>query len=397
MRDAAPLRWGADLTMMGMRMLSRVVVPAVALAAAAVLAGCTVDGSPQRGPVDLDLGKYGSMQAATLPSATTDGQWAKLRAVRLADHIVFPVDIDAGMTDIKMPTMPIVVPKNLGLVMSEMVDLPVMKRFQYGFSMAAGNGPNDFGVNHVVMRFADDRSAGDAVTQIGGVAAKPKDYYKPGGGRVDVAGMPPGSVVVHNVGSGNKHVFVAVAQSGPYVVYTWADSPDRAWGERAIVTAFDKQKSLLDAIGPENPDRNPDPTGLIRGTIRVPSDEQTVSTQIVFGQRGAALLYGNGPEAYSELKKAGITAAALNQTQAYRAAGPAQAEGWRDYLIKGFGDDTSRKAASPRDLSSAKCFQKDDRVGCFIAVGDYVGEAYGKELIDTQQQISAVYTFLKAM
>ncbi len=383
--------------MMGMRILSRAAVPAVALAVAAVLAGCTVDGSPQRGPVELDLGKYGSMQAATLPTATTDAQWAKVRAVRLADSVVFPVDIDAGMTDLKMPTMPIVVPKNLGLVMSEMVDLPVMKRFQYGFSMAAGNGPNDFGVNHVVMRFADDRAAGDAVTQIGGIAAKPKEYNKPGGGPVSVAGMPRASVVIHNVGSSGKHVFTAVSQVASYLVYTWADSPDRAWAERAIVTAFDKQKALLEAIGPENTDRNPDPTGLIRGTIRVPADEQTVSTQIVLGQRGAALFYGNGPEAYSELKKAGITAAAMNQTQAYRAAGPAQAEGWRDYLIKGFGDDTSRKAASPRDLSSAKCFQKDDRVGCFIAVGDYVGEAYGKELLDTQQQISAVYTFLKKM
>ncbi|WP_161896414.1 DUF7373 family lipoprotein [Gordonia spumicola] len=382
-----------------MRKPTRVATAAVVLVSAvSVLVGCTVDGKPTRGPVDLDLGKYGSMQGQTLPDATTESAWAKLRAVRLADHMVFPVDVDPGLVSLKMPTMPMPVPKNLTLSMPDADTLPSMKDYQYGFSVSAGDKPNDFGINHMVMRFTDDRAAGAALTEWGGLTSKPKDWYKPGGGKVSVDGMPADAIVVHRVGSTDgSHKYMAVARSGSYLIYTWADSKDESWAKRAVVTAYQKQKALLDAIGPDDPSRNPDPTGLIRGTVKVGADDRDPTSETVWGQRGAALLYSNGPEAFGELQKAGITVAAINQTQAYRAGSAAQAEGWRKYLIKDFGDDTSRNAASPRDLSTATCVQKDDRAGCFVVVGSYVGEAYSTTLVDAQQQISAAYTFLKTL
>ncbi|MFC3244757.1 hypothetical protein ACFOJ6_23835 [Gordonia humi] len=45
-------------------------------------------------------------------------------------------------------------------------------------------------------------------------------------------------------------------------------------------------------------------------------------------------------------------------------------------------------------MSTARCVTVDQGAGCFIAVGPYVGEAYGEDLTTAQEKISAQYTFL---
>ncbi|GAC79440.1 hypothetical protein SAMN04488550_2218 [Gordonia malaquae] len=375
----------------------------VMLLAAAVVGGCTVDGTPTTAPIDLDVGRYGSMLEAPLPDATSAVRWSQLRAVRLAEHMVFPRDLDAAIVDVKMPTAPIGVPRNMGAVIPDADTIPAMKRFEYGFVITAGDTPGDQASQQMIARFADPEAARDAVHQLAPLWTKPTEYV-PAGEIVTLAGLPAGSIAAHLArplkGRPTAHSTMGLTAVGEYLVYTWAESENRAWTERIVTTAYMKQKPMIDAIGPDDPSRNADPTGLMTGTLRSTEDNGNPIIRTVWGPRGIALISQNGPEAYRAVMANGVTVGVVNGSNAYRAGSPAQAARWRDYLIKEYLDRSegvARPAASPRDLPSALCFAAGTRESaCFVAVGAYVGEVEGSTLLDGQQQISAVYTALVA-
>ncbi|WOC14147.1 DUF7373 family lipoprotein [Gordonia sp. MP11Mi] len=368
---------------------------AVAVGLTCVLAGCAVDGTPTRGPVELQTGKYGSMQTKPAGDATSETAWAKLRGVRLADHMVFAHDLDPVMVDGKLPTQPLATAANVQAVIPDTADLPVMKDFQYGFTLSSGDESNDTGINHAVFVFRDAAAASAAAGQLSGVMLKRTSYSKYE--RVRVAGMPSESITIHD-SSADKHTVAAFTPVGQRLIYTWADAKDRAWPDRIVKAAYDQQKPLLDAIGTVSDDRRIDPDNLLTGTVGENSgDGSNPLHGSVYGQRAAALFYGDQSAALTALKKAGIEQFAWNGTQLYKAGSAGQTAGWIDYLVKDFEDDTSRKAASPQDLNIARCLTRDGNAGCFVAVGPYVGEAYGKDLADAQQQISAQYTFMKKL
>ncbi|MCF8587950.1 DUF7373 family lipoprotein [Gordonia liuliyuniae] len=368
---------------------------AIAAALTCVLAGCAVDGTPTRGPIELQTGKYGSMQTRSAGEATSDVAWAKLRAVRLADHMIFAHDLDPVMVDGKLPTQPLATPANVQVVIPDTADLPVMKDFEYGFTLSSGNEKNDAGINHAVMVFRDDAAASAAARQLSDVMLKRTSYsnYE----RVRVAGMPSESITVHDAGAGGKQTVAAFTPVGQRLIYTWADDRNRSWPERIVKAAYDQQKPLLDALGTVSDDRRIDPDGLLTGTVSEDGDSSNPLHGAVYGQRAAALFYGDQSAALAALKKSGIEQFAWNGTQLYKAGSEGQTAGWIDYLVKDFEDDSSRKAASPQDLNAARCLTRDGAAGCFVAVGPYVGEAYGKDLADAQQQISAQYGFMKKL
>ncbi|MGO3327629.1 DUF7373 family lipoprotein [Gordonia sp. (in: high G+C Gram-positive bacteria)] len=362
----------------------------LAAAVTCVLAGCSVDGNPTRGPIELQTGKYGSMQSAPAGDATSDVAWAKLRGARLADHLIFAHDLDPVLDDGKLPTQALATVANTQTVLPDTDRLPVMKDFQYGFTVSSGNETkNDTGLNHAVYVFTDAATASAAVGQLSGSMLKDREYSKYE--RARVPGMPAESVTVHD-GSHDKHTVAAFTAVGPRMIYTWADAPNRSWPERIVKAAYDQQKPLLDSIGRESDDRRIDPDNLLAGTVS--DDSGSPLTGSVYGQRATALFYSDQSAALTALKKAGIEQFAWNGTQAYKAATPEQANGWIDFLAHDFTDETSRKAASPQDLNVARCMSRDDRSACFVAVGPYVGEAYGDDLKDAQEKISAQYGFL---
>lgn len=362
----------------------------IAVAAVCALAGCSVEGTPTRGPVELKTGKYGDMRAEPAGEATSEADWARLRAVRLAESMIFVHELDAVMDDPKMPTQPLASARNVQAVLPDTADLPVMKDFQYGFTVSAGNGAkNDTGINHAVFVFVDAKASAAAADQLSDSLIKDREYSKYE--RVRVPGMPTQAVTVHDKGRDSDTV-AAFTPVGERLIYTWADAPNRSWPDRIVKAAYDQQKRLLDSISPGSDDRRIDPDGLLTGTVDV--DDGNPLSGSVYGQRAAALFYRDQSAAYAELKKAGIEQFAANGTQAYEAASNQQAQGWREFLVGSFRDDTSRKAPSPQDLDTATCAVKDDGAGCFIVVGPYVGEAYGPNLQDAQERISAQYRFL---
>lgn len=368
---------------------------AVAAALCCALAGCTVDGTPTRGPIQLQTGKYGSMQARPAGEATSDAAWAKLRGVRLADHMIFAHELDPVLDDGKLPTQPLATPTNVQIVIPNTANLPVMKDFEYGFTLSSGNGSvNDTGINHAVFVFTDAAAAKDAVTQMSGVMLKRTTYSDYS--RVRVDGMPSESVTIHSPGAGGRHTVAAFTAIGQRVVYTWADAKNRAWPDRIVKAAYDQQAQLLDGVEADDSDRRIDPDNLLPGTLEDPDDSNPLYGS-VYGQRAIALFYSDQSAAYEAVKKAGIERFAWNSSQLYKAGSESQAKGWIDFLVKDFDDDTSRKAASPQDLGSARCMTKDAGTGCSVAVGPYVGEVYGKTLVEAQQQISAQYTFMEKL
>ncbi|GAA4662228.1 hypothetical protein GCM10023197_15220 [Gordonia humi] len=342
--------------------------------------------------MQLLTGEYGRMQSSPLPEATTDASWGKLRGVRLAEHMIFAHDLDPKLDDGKMPTQALAVPRNSAVIVPDSADLPVMRDFQYGFTLSSGNETDtDIGFNHAVYAFSSPTAATAATKQFSDLMLRPTEYshYR----LAAVPGMPTGAVVIHDEERGT-HTVVAFTAVGARMIYTWAQSPDRSWAERIVKDAYEKQKALLDEAGPESQDRDPDPDHLITGTVADPDGQTAPLHGAVYSQRAAALFYSDQAAAYEALKKAGIEQFAWNDTQAYKAGSHEQAEGWLDFLEKDTKGQTGRSAASPQDLSTARCVTVDQGAGCFIAVGPYVGEAYGEDLTTAQEKISAQYTFL---
>ncbi|GEE02779.1 hypothetical protein nbrc107696_32250 [Gordonia spumicola] len=371
---------------------------AFVLCAVALVAGCSVDGSPVRGPVDLDTGPYLSRQSSALTQATTEVDWAQVRGVRLADHLVFARDIDPVLAELKLPTQPLARAENLATVAVGAADTPAAKSFEYGFTVSAGTEDGDTSVNYSLVKFTDDAAARDAVTQFV-VPLLRKDEYTRVAELTRIAGLPADSRAVHQTSTYGAETTIGLSAVGPYLIHTWAQSDkakDRAWTERAVLAGYEKQKPLVDAIPPESTDRNPDPTGLMRGNV-APEEDGDPLQHSVLGQRGAAVLFDDGPGAFAMLRKAGVTAVAIGDTWAYLTAGESQARGLRDSLIAEFTSGIGRKEPSPRDLPSAACAENSDRFSCSVAVGKHVGTAMGATLVEAQQKVSAQYTFLSKM
>ncbi|WP_156890342.1 DUF7373 family lipoprotein [Gordonia shandongensis] len=371
----------------------RPLLPVFALVLGMALAACAVDGTPTRGPITLKTGKYGGEQTPALGDADSPVSWAKLRAVRLADHMVFPSAIDPKLDDGKLPTQPLATVTNTQIVIPDTADLPAMKHFEYGFTVTAGNADdNDYGFNQAVYVFSDDKAATAAVDELSGAMLKPSRYSK--FAKAPVPGLPAGAVGIHDGGKYGETV-AAFTTQGSRLIYTWAKSPDRGWSERVAATGQEQQIALLKDVGADSDDRRIDPDGLLTGTLR--SDDGNPLHKAVYGRRAAALFYGDQEAALRALTAAGIDRFAWNGSQAYRAASERQAAGWVDFLAENFEDETTRKASSPQDLGSARCLKSGRRAACFITVGRYVGEVYDSTLEDAQAQISAQYTFLKKL
>ncbi|ALG84808.1 DUF7373 family lipoprotein [Gordonia phthalatica] len=382
-------------------------VAAALMMSATAVAGCAVDGTATRGPIQLDTGKYLAQQSMALKSASTDGAWAQLRGVRLADHIIFPREVDSGLVSSKFPLQPLSSAQNAGGVFGggEVSDLPVLKQFQYGFVVTAGEeGAGDLGISHAVLVFDSPASAARAAYDISKTKLKKKpDEYTTNIRSKPVPGAPDGTRAVESTGVYQGKVQNETVEGftpvGSMLMYTWGQAKDLPRAENIVKTALTKQKALLDPAPTISDDRNPDPTGLIRGTL-VGEGGGDPMEKVVFSARGAALTFDDQPAAYEAMKKTGVTEVALNGTKAYRTGSADQAKTFADFLRKEYAVTytATKAAASPRDLGGAHCWNNDDRqFGCTVVVDRYVGFTLSRSLKDAQQQISAQSVFLSKL
>ncbi|MFT4088576.1 MAG: hypothetical protein QM658_15750 [Gordonia sp. (in: high G+C Gram-positive bacteria)] len=377
-----------------MRKIGKSAAQFFALAALAVtMTACTVDGTPQRGPVVLDTGKYSTKLAPEFGTATSDNDIALVRATRLAGNVIFPEDIDSSFTHFSMPTSALVRAKNINMLLPDADKIPANASFKYGFSTTASEPPKyDRAVNHAVFVYANPQAATAAAQQFADASAK-----DPGETRNPIAGMPSATQAVQSpVGADGLVTEMAFTPVGDKVIYTWVKDTTFNRADASIVRAYQKQKSMLDAM-PVDDDLERDPAGLLRATIEDPDNDTSLIYNTVWDQRGEAQNYGNRPQAYQALKDAGIEHTAKRKTQVYEAEDQAGAKSWAKYLSDSFMGDDGRKADSPQDLDSVPCYVASGRGACFVVVGKYVGEIYGKDLKDAQQQAAAQYELLKQL
>lgn len=373
-------------------------IVATVLLGMTAITGCAVDGHATRGPVDLDTGEFGSQQSSALSEATGGIQWAKLRGIRFADHLVFPRDVDGGLVEIKLPLQPLAAPNNIAAVLGgNAADLPVVNRFEYGYTVTAGEkGEGALGFSHAVMVF-DSPEAAEAAADDFAKAVMADDEYTTDVRSRPIAGVPDGTRTVQ-FKTVIGETAIGFTPIGSMLMYSWGQAKDFARAETIVKTALVKQKSLLEPMPTISDDRNADPTGLIRGTVAGENGGDPLERS-VYGPRGAALQSNDQPAAYAAMSKAGVTAAAQDGTHAYRTAGKDQTKGLADFLLKYAGGYSDAKAAaSPRDLPSARCWSYvldyDARHGCVVEVDRYVGESTGKTLKEAQQKIAAQSVFL---
>ncbi|MBM7369151.1 DUF7373 family lipoprotein [Gordonia hydrophobica] len=376
------------------------VVPALAAGLSIVLlAACSVDGTPTRGPLDLDTGKYQTSLAQPAGTATTDAELDKLRAVRLGESLVYHDDVDPQLNRTSMPTYPVTPASGLSGIISDVNDEPFMKALRYGFSVAAGSkdDDNDKGYNHAVFVFTDAAAANTAADALADALLKSR-----GSGertRTRVPGAPTQMRAVNGKTS-KGFVTAALTPVGDKVVYTWADSSDAAWTATTVRVSYEKQKALLDGMKPISDDPRIDPDGMLRGVLPVESGSRL--SNMVLGPRTVALLANKPTEMYDAGKKAGITAAVVGDALVLKAGSDQQATEYLKTLSDQSGDPTARKAASPQDLASATCYTSkssygSDSADCYLAVGKYVVQASDSELLAAQQMASAEYLLLSQL
>lgn len=362
------------------------------------LAACTVEGTPTRGPVDLDTGKYSTKLASPAGEVTSDADLDKLLGLRLGESIVFHDDVDPALDDSSMPTYPITRASGLAGVINDVGDKPFMKGLHYGFSVGAqSKKQKDKGFNHAVLVF--DSPAAAVAGADGLAAALRKESYA--GPRTDarLAGAPADMRAV--AGKTADGVMTAgFTPVGDKVIYTWADAHDKGWTENIVRVSYEKQKALLDSMKPISDDRKIDPGGLLRGVL--PADSQTRLTGAVLGPRTVALLANTPSSFYKTIQKADVTAAVVGGALVFKTGGDEQANALLKDLSDQSGDPTSRKAASPRDLPSAACFTSTTSLGtksadCYLTVGRYAVQTSAETLLAAQQMAAAEVELLKQL
>lgn len=382
----------------------RVAATVGALLSVTALAACSVDGTPTRGPIDLDTGKYSTTLNAPAGNATTDGDKARLKAAQLAEYLVFRDDLDPALVQFSMPTYPVSAQQGLAGVFSKAGDLPTTKKLQYGFSVGGGaddKDPSKKGVNYAVFVYDSPQTASEAVNELTDNMLGPD-----GGGaktKVTIPGMPSTTVAVAGKSFDKTNTIAAgLTPVGASVIYTWADSVDPQWPAQTVRAGYEKQKALLDSMPPISDSTELDPSGLLRAVIPPDANAGLPSTGQVLGPRAISQFTGASSKNYRDYEKAGVVRAAIGGAVVFETGSDGQAT----ELAKTVGDSTddpmARKADSPRDLSSAVCSTSKSSFGsdtatCVIAVGKYLVDVDGTDLLDVQQRTSAEYALLKQL
>lgn len=403
----------------------------VLLCAGALLAGCSSSDEPAAvaksggdtatsvDPAALDTGSYPTEPSAAYGTATED-TILDVETQRLAEFVVVPFEVDPELVQVKMPTMVMRSPDNLGVVLAG--NAPEIARANdmlYGYVSTAATqtqGINDPSRSLVqgVIRFGSADGAAAAAQQL----HTDVTTNDTGGGieTPESIAILPNTLVSTSAteyDAGPEVSANAFTAHGDYLLYTYAQAPadQKDWTAKAVATALDLQSPLIDRFPatPTKEQRNGAPPELPlmdQDKILIyaipENDEQAQGgdDMAVYGPRGMAHTSTNPPLTYKVLSETGSEHNASYKTIVYRAKDDAGAQRilddfTADQIAAGYTND-----ASPQGLPDAKCVSQDTAAGtqhyCTVAVGRYVGEASAlDDKKDVDQQISAQYLILQ--
>ncbi|MFZ0903969.1 MAG: hypothetical protein WAN71_08850 [Mycobacterium sp.] len=402
--------------------------PLVAAAVIALMAGCStvVAGhavqAPQSGPAQVDValldpGNYPRHPLAPLGQVADDGAGRIVEALRMANNVVGPWEVDPSMVvQAKINTRTLPTTDSLADFWGpDLTTVAAAHNYVGGFitqrlspppapGKPAGTGKGSKMLCNGVFRFASPEDAAAAATEM---AAKDAAMPHP-----DTTGSPlpipiprhPDTTANSLNPSGGFEADVFTAR-GPYVLFQDAGSGESVDAlAQMIARVLDLQGPLIDRFQPTPADQfaslPADPTGLLARTVPGNLKEGAVL------EPHAALHYRPNPIAAQQMfTSAGVQHVAVNRSTVYETVDSTGAnrvvEGLVRMDVPGYG---YKSAAGINGLPSARCFElgqkpngnTDIRYMCVAAADRYAIRVTAAQERDAHQVVAAQYLMLTA-
>lgn len=389
--------------------------------AAVVVSGCTsvVTGDPRRaaggpppGSVDialLDVGNYPSAPRPPLGTATKPALGARLDAIRMADYVVGPWQVDPAITGAYQ----------FAMIGTSGFPLPgdptAINMFGGGAGLAAGRhdyingfvtGRTDPGRSiliNAVLRMGDPAAAAAAVTEMQQQALAETVTS----GTVTPASIPGHTdtqassyTTVDNTTHATWTVVDAYTAHGPFVLMQRAQSTVGADAATAMAgKTLDLQSPLIDTFTPTVraglADLPKDPTGLLAKTLPA-TGTLTIVDNTTWGARGALHRQINPVDSDKTFTADGVDAVVTAATTIYRARDAAAASALAQTFTQEVGKLGAPTDAVP-NLPGSHCFKLTAAGYYCTATNDRITiEAQTNRLRDAQQMTAAQYVMLAA-
>jgi hypothetical protein len=400
-------------------------------AAVTVLAGC--GGAPVQGkPVPegattaaaqvdvskLNTGSYPIAPTAPLGVAGSPDTGRRLEAQLMAPYVLGPWQVDASLTEGSAPAAVVVLSKDdFAFNLRARVSAGAFGQpFVVGFVADRHNADQSapMSLRNGVLRFADDRAAGDAVAAMTSstmtlpldASVRPALTESPSA--IPVPGHPgsSGLLLKYTEDATPKQEVTALTAHGPYVVFQVVQHPKGPDAAAALAAhALDLQLPLLDGFQPSNPTFFPqlplDPTGLVARTLPTPLGEESPLSGSAYPPAGALHAEANPVVVGPQLSTAGVDEVSIGASTLYRTKDAATATA----LAKDFGDAAAKQpsaqaAAGVPGLPDSRCLLVADANGlvpkylCLATFDRYAFKTSARDFTRAQQQLAAQYRML---
>ncbi|MCF8610440.1 hypothetical protein L5G28_09760 [Gordonia sp. HY285] len=384
-----------------MRYRLSALMPVVAVASAALLAGCAVDGTAVRVPIDYQTGHY-----ATTPDDSGLASPERLAGMRLGEFIPFRGDIDPMFTERTPGTSPKSSLKNLSGFIPGADTVRENRAFRFGYTTSGAGELNGraVGVYAGVLRYSDAHAAAAAVPAMArrvaaewratltaaGKKTRPRAAPLPGLGKgntvVSAAWIKPGTTRS-----------LALAPHGSDVLVAVFDGLSGSRTEALLRSTFTTLADAGDAGRGVTVDQKQPNVDLYALAVPYLKTETYLYDGTVAGPKTQAQLADDSSVDYDALRAAGVDAVANRATVLYRAESSKQAVTLRDHFVAAASDAGSSRLASPQDLPDVPCYRvaESSTVECVLADDRYVARATGEDLTEAQQRISAQVVLLQ--
>jgi hypothetical protein len=400
-------------------------------AAVTVLAGCgggTVagkavsEGPPAAAaPVDvgkLDTGKYPIGPLAPLGVADSPDAGRRLEAQLMAPFVVGPWQVDDTLTEGSAPAGSIILSKddfafNLrARVAAGLFGQPFVVGFAADRHNTDASAP--MSLRNLVLRFADDRAAADAVAamtnstlQIPLDASVHPVLIEPPV-VIPVPGHPESSGLLQKYNDDDtiKQEVTALTAHGPFVVVQVVQHPNGPDAAAAMAArAIDLQLPLLDGFQPTNPTFFPqlplDPTALVGRTVPTGPDEATPMSGSAYPPAGALHAEANPVLVGPQLSAAGVDEVSIGASTLYRAKDAAAATAVaKDFADAAAKQPSTQSATGVPGLPDSRCLLVADANGlipkylCLATFDRYAFKTSARDFTRAQQQLASQYRML---
>ncbi|MEV6555470.1 hypothetical protein AB0M22_07130 [Nocardia sp. NPDC051756] len=338
-----------------------------------------------------------SAAATTTGNQPVDRQriGALAEGARMAEAIALPAEVDPslvypGESGVLTRAMLLVSVGHNGAIRDAATKNGLLTGFVTSSSDASGSSFEKV-VTQGIMRFPDRATATRAADDLADAALTSRGMLETDSRRAVT--LPEASDTrfslydIHNASDRGDCVdSTAFTPHDRFVIFTRVSAKTEAQAAAATIRAAELQRPLLDSFAPTDDakvaDLSADPEGMYALSVGNDSGESGS-----YGPRGAALFAFDQLAALKLFQDAGMTAAGVRGTYAYRTRDPEAAQQLAQALAdsavryRRIRDDRLLPAASPPEVAAARCWSiinagSSNSWHCVVPQGRYVGEIW---------------------